>query len=449
MPPSPPVASPIGPHPAARDAALEFAAPEAIRRRQAELLAKHIRHAARSPFYAARLAEAGIDPASIADAPASLEALPLTSKAELAADPEAFRAVEAGEIRDVCLTSATTGERATPLEQTAEDLARLAYNEARAFDTAGLRPGETLVVLAALDRCFMAGLAYYLGGLALGLRCVRAGAGSAAQHWQLLRELKPQALVGVPSFLCRVGEYGRRQGGDPAALGLRLALGIGEALRDADFHPLPPARRFEETWAAPLRSTYASTEIATSFCECPEARGGHLRPELAWVEVLDESGRPLPPGRAGEVVVTPLGVRGMPLLRFRTGDMAALHEEPCPCGRNTPRLGPVLGRRDQMMKYKGTTLFPGTLLCGLSAHEGVEGAWVELRRDGAGQDRVTVCVATIDASLGADTLLEEIRARARVAPELRLVPPEEYRRRCILPGKRKPVQFFDLRSETP
>ncbi|MFK4996513.1 phenylacetate--CoA ligase, partial [Klebsiella pneumoniae] len=83
--------------------------------------------------------------------------------------------------------------------------------------------------------------------------------------------------------------------------------------------------------------------------------GGHHHPELLIVEILDEAGNQLPAGTAGEVTITSLGVEGMPLLRYRTGDICARYEEPCACGRTTSRLSPVLGRLSQMIKYKGTT----------------------------------------------------------------------------------------------
>ena len=107
-----------------------------------------------------------------------------------------------------------------------------------------------------------------------------------------------------------------------------------------------------------MLGTYASTEMATSFADCTFGTGGHLLPDLMVVEIVDDAGPPLPPGEPGEVVATPLQVSGMPLVRFRTGDIATLHAAPCPCGRTSPRLGPVIGRKSQMLKVKGTTVYP-------------------------------------------------------------------------------------------
>src|SRR4030095_1757925 len=106
-----------------------------------------------------------------------------------------------------------------------------------------------------------------------------------------------------------------------------------------------------------LYSTYASTEMQTAFTECSQGRGGHLQPELVIAELLDENEKPVPSGTSGEVTITTLGLEAMPLLRYKTGDICIAHHEPCSCGRNSLRLSPVIGRKKQMIKYKGTTLF--------------------------------------------------------------------------------------------
>jgi len=432
--------------PSRADAGLEYGSDRDIAARQGELLSEHVRYAARcSPFYRAMFESDGIDPGSIRTTD-DLERVPCTDKTDITHDNERLLAVAPDEIADVCLTSATSGDSPSVLLQTQSDLARLAYNEEAAFRMVGVGASDRVLVCAALERCFMAGLAYYLGALRVGARGVRAGSGSAVQQWQLIKATRANVLIGVPSLMRRVAEHARDSGDDAARAGVRLLIGIGEATRDADMALLPAAVRLEEMWGAPVYSTYASTEIATSFCECEERCGGHLRPELAVVEILDGAGRRVEPGVEGEVVVTPMGVRGMPLIRFRTGDVSFLVAEPCACGRRTPRLGPILGRRNQMLKFRGTTLFPASLLAPLEAHDCVVGAFVEARCHEDGTDRVVVCVCVRDESVTADRLARAIRATARVKPEVRLVSGEELERRIRPGGKRKRVTFFDLRE---
>lgn len=424
--------------------AAAFASAEEIRALQERLLREHVAYAAaRSPFYRAMFDTCGARAEEIQTIE-DLRRLPLTEKrdldgrnAELLAAPE--------EIVDVCLTSATTGERPTPVMQTREDLERLALNEQLAFSTAGLGAGDTLYIAAALDRCFMAGLAYFLGSVRLGARAVRGGSGSAAQHWHIIEATRPTAIVGVPSLMRKIAEFGLDSGAAPQAIGIRKLLAIGEPTRGADLALLPASQALEAMWGAQLFSTYASTELATTFCECPERRGGHLPPELVILEILDEAGRPCAPGQPGEVIVTPLGVRGMPLLRFRTGDVAYFMDEPCACGRNSLRIGPILGRRNQMLKFKGTTVFPTAIVAALEGCAGVIGGFVEAHRNADGTDRVVTRVALRAGETTLERVREEIRAHVRVAPELAELNEVELNRKVYQEGKRKRVVFFDLR----
>lgn len=426
-------------------AALDLEPPEKIRETQNRLLARHIAYAAaHSPFYRNLFLRHGIDARQVQTTEA-LTQLPCTEKADLAEQNETFLAAPPEAIVDVCLTSSTTREEPTRVLQTASDLARLAYNEAQAFKMMGVTPADTVFIGAALDRCFMAGLAYFIGGWRGGVRMVRGGSGTSAQHWHLIQFTRPTAAMAVPSLMRRIGEFALETGADPAGMGLRKIMTIGEPVYDADLNPLPATEALARMWNAHIYSTYASTELATTFCECEARRGGHLRPELAVIEMLDETGRAVAPGEPGEIVATPLGVRGMPLVRFRTGDIATLLETPCSCGRRTVRLGPILGRKNQMLKFKGTTVFPTTIMAALEGNPAVEGGYIEVRRNDDGTDRIIVRAAVRDRSLTALRIAEDLRAHIRVMPEVELISPQELQERTFPANKRKRTIFFDLR----
>jgi phenylacetate-CoA ligase len=258
---------------------------------------------------------------------------------------------------------------------------------------------------------------------------------------------RPNVLVGVPSMLLAISRRLQRSGIDPATLGVDKLICIGEPIRSADLTLSPLGKMLSESWSAQVLGTYASTEMATAFADCTAGCGGHLLPELMLVEILDEHGAPVASGNSGEVVVTPLGIEGTPLLRYRTGDIARLHLEPCACGRKTPRLGPILGRRAQMLKYRGTTLFPAAISNALQTVEAVEGFYIEVEREFDLSDRIRVVVGCTDASLTAERLAELIAAKTRVKPEVVLVAPEDIIRKTILPERRKPVTFFDYREK--
>jgi phenylacetate-CoA ligase len=399
--------------------------------------------AAHSPFYRRMFHELGAgawDLQGVSD----LARLPCTEKADLESRHAEFLAVPESDIVDLCLTSGTTGKSVAIL-QSAADLDRLAYNEELSFRGAGFSREDRVLVAAAVDRCFMAGLAYFLGLTRIGATVIRGGSSSAGLLVELIRNCRPSALVGVPSLLVAVGEKLQQEGLDPARLGITRLMCIGEPVRNADFTLAPLGIRLALLWNCPIFGTYASTEMATSFTDCAAGLGGHLHPDLIAVEIIDEQGEPVPEGVPGEVMATPLGVSGMPLIRFRTGDIAALHSGPCSCGRNTPRLGPVLGRKSQMLKYRGTTVYPPAIAAVLQGMPGIRGYYIEVESEFALSDRIRVVVGSGDPALEACSVADRIAAAIRVKPEVVLVSPEEILRVTLRDDKRKPVTFFDKR----
>jgi phenylacetate-CoA ligase len=146
------------------------------------------------------------------------------------------------------------------------------------------------------------------------------------------------------------------------------------------------------------------------------------------------------------VVVTPLGVTGMPLVRFKTGDISFVLDEKCPCGRSTLRLGPVLGRKNQMLKYKGTALYPNMILSALEGRKEFHGGYVEVSTDGNGLDRVVLHAAVSDDSFTVEKIADELRSRIRVVPEIKLLSPEKIDSVIHHDNKRKKVTFVDLRG---
>jgi len=140
-------------------------------------------------------------------------------------------------------------------------------------------------------------------------------------------------------------------------------------------------------------------------------------------------------------------VSGMPLVRFRTGDIATLHTAPCPCGRTSPRLGPVIGRKSQMLKIKGTTVYPPAIFAVLQEIPEVRGYFLEVRDTFELSDRITVTVGAAGTALTVESVTERIAVRTRVKPEVVIVTPEEITARTMRADKRKPIVFFDLREK--
>jgi len=409
------------------------------------LLQRHLSYLQQaSPYYQKLFRQCGFSASEFRSLTA-LTNLPLTNKVDLAGDNREFLAVAEDQIVDICQTSGTTGEPVT-IWQTEMDLQRLARNEQLAFTAAGITRFDRVLIGAALDRVFMAGLAYFLGLRQIGATAIRAGSGQPALVAELIRQQRPNVLVGVPSLLLLVARQLEERGEAPEHLGVEKLICIGEPVRNEDLSLSPIGVALQDCWSAQILGTYASTEMATAFADCTAGCGGHLLPELLVVEIVDSRGSPVPLGDPGEVVVTPLGIQGTPLLRYRTGDIARLHPEPCHCGNHTPRLGPILGRRAQMLKCRGTTLFPTGISRALQGMDAVQGHYLEVYSEFDLSDRLRVVVGCSDPRLSAATVAELIASKTRVKPEVILVSPEEIREKTNRPESRKPVTFFDYRK---
>ncbi|MDR1671578.1 MAG: AMP-binding protein [Alistipes sp.] len=425
---------------------VQYAAPEEIRRFQEMRLAETLRHvAASSPFYRRLFASHGIDPFAVRTID-DLAALPVTTKEDLQRHNGDFVCVPPHRVIDYVTTSGTLGDPVT-FTLTDSDLSRLARNEALSFSTAGCGPDDILQLMTTLDRRFMAGLAYFLGARELGCGVVRVGNGIPELQWDTIRRTRPTTCVAVPSFLIKLIEFAETTGISYRESSLRRAICIGEPLRGADFSLNTLGTRIHEKWPElALHSTYASTEMQSSFTECECGRGGHLQPELIVVELLDDLDRPVAPGTAGEVTITTLGVEAMPLVRFKTGDICVAHTGKCDCGRTTPRLSPVLGRKGQMIKFKGTTIYPPAIFDVLDSVAAISSYVVEVRPGDLGTDSVAVRIHSADTSDGFVKQLKDIfRARIRVAPEVLFDSADNISRIQSPPMSRKPkkIVIFD------
>lgn len=399
-----------------------------------ELWAETFRHAAvRSPFYRELFRDAKAVP--------PLESVPTVDKLTLSRRNLDFLCVPRSEIVEIVTTSGTTGQ---PLiwMLTEADLRRLALNEELSFACAGLSQADTVLVAVAMDRCFMAGLAYWLGLRETGCGIVRTGAANALLALEMIQRVQPTAIVAVPSFLRLLAEKAQATGWKLRAAGVKKAICIGEPIRDRALALNPSGAAIETAFGAKVFSTYGVTELANSLCECEAGAGGHLHEQQLYLEVLDDDGRPVPDGEIGEVVATTFGVEAMPVIRYRTGDCSAMFTAPCACGRSTPRLGPIIGRKGQKLKFKGTTLFPTMLSAVLEQSEGVEAYVIVARRESELSDGVEVLIQ--GPALPA-AVREAIQARTKIAPLVRKATREEIEALQLPPEARKRRTFVDLR----
>ena len=427
---------------------IEFESPERIREFQEELLKKHLSYLKANSVYYRKLFDSYDIKTDKIRHLEDLVRIPFTEKKDLQLYNDDFCCVPRKKIIDYITTSGTLGDPVL-FGCTEKDLQRLAYNEKKSFECAGLTDESVLQLMTTLDKRFMAGMAYFLGLREMGAGVIRVGNGIPELQWDTIRRFHPDAIMCVPSFILKLIDYAESHGIDYHSSSIRRIIGIGEGLRDQNFGYNLLGRQIHERWPeVQLFATYSSTEMGATFSECEYGMGGHVHPELIIVEIIGDDGFPVADGQPGEVVVTTLGVEGMPLLRFRTGDIACKHVEQCRCGRWSYRLSPLLGRKNNMIKLKGTTLYPPAIYDVLDNTDYVENYVVIVRNSEAGTDEVLVKVGLrhhpeFDAIM---ELKDRFRSRIRVAPEIEICPVEQINAINYPPTGRKPVKFIDERK---
>jgi len=398
-----------------------------------------------SPFYRELFAKHHIDISSIKTV-ADLSLIPPTTKDDLQQRNNDFLCVPAEKVVEYTSTSGTLGSPVT-IALTENDLTRLAFNEYNSFLCADGSEDDTYQLMLTLDRQFMAGIAYYLGIRKLGAGIIRLGPGVPSLQWETIRRLKPTAIVAVPSFILKLIQYAKDTGININETSVKKAICIGENIRNPDFSLNILGRKITEAWDIKLYSTYASTEMQTAFTECGEGRGGHYQPELVIIELLDENNQQVTPGTPGEVTVTTLGVEGMPLLRYKTGDICMYYDEPCACGRKSLRLSSIIGRKKQMIKFKGTTLYPPALFDLLNEMDEILDFVIEVYSNDIGLDQVLLYLVPTEESEECDHRIRAyLQARLRVSPHIKYLSAEALQKMQFSEASRKAIKFIDKRS---
>ncbi len=398
-----------------------------------------------SPFYKDLFTQARFNVKGIRTIE-DLSVIPVTSKENLQQHNDAFLCVPRNKIIDYSSTSGTLGSPVT-IALTENDLERLTYNEYCSFISAEGTSDDVYQLMLTMDRQFMAGMAYYSGIRKIGAGIIRLGPGAPSLQWETILRLRPTAIVAVPSFIVKLIEYAGEHHIDINSTSVQKAICIGENIRNTDFSLSTLGRKITEAWNIKLFSTYASTEMQTAFTECSAGKGGHLQPELVIVELLDEMNKPVAAGHPGEVTITTLGVEGMPLLRYKTGDICVYDDSPCTCGRNTLRLSPIVGRKKQMIKYKGTTLYPPALFDILNEMEEVIDFVAEVYSNEMGTDEVLLHLLPENNTEDCNRKIRaNLQARLRVIPHIRYLTVEEIHKLQIPETSRKIIKFIDRRN---
>ena len=401
--------------------------------------------AEKSPYYSRIFKEHNVVISSI-NSLEDLSKLPYTSKEDLNRHFPEMLCIEEGQIADTVVTSGTLGEP-IPFHLSEKDLDRLAHNEYLSLSIAGVTAADKVQLSATMDKLFMAGIAYYMGLRKIGAGIIRVGPGAPELQWSTIKRFSPTVFIGVPSFIIKLLDYADAHGINPSETSVKRIICIGEAIRNEDLAYNNLGKRILERWPVSLHSTYASTEMSTAFTECEAGAGGHQLHELIITECVDENDQPVKEGEVGELVITTLGVESMPLLRFKTGDLCRFYLQPCACGRHTKRVGPIVGRKKQMIKFKGTTLYPPALNEILNEIDCIRSYYTEVYHNELGLDVIRVHVACREENEENDKLIKDhFKAKIRVTPEVVYEKFESIEKIRYSLNFRKPVDFMDNRK---
>jgi phenylacetate-CoA ligase len=306
----------------------------------------------RVPLYGKRLAH--VEPGEIRSLD-DLRDLPFTRKDDLRDTyPTGMFAVPPERLARIHASSGTTG-KPTVVGYTADDLDLFARVNARALAAAGAEPGMTLHNAYGYG-LFTGGLGLHGGGEKLGLNVVPVSSGMTERQLTLIEDLRPEIIACTPSYALLLGQAFRERGVAPDEISLRFAALGAEPWTEH------MRREIDEGLGVRCANVFGLSEVIGPgvSAECVEERSGsHVNEDHFLPEIVDpESGEPLSEGAEGVLVVTTLTKQALPLLRYWTGDICSLGSEPCSCGRTLVRMGPIVGRSDDMLIVRGVNVYP-------------------------------------------------------------------------------------------
>ena len=350
-----------------------------------------------------RLDEAGFDPASLTSW-ADFEDVPFTSGADIVADIEA-NPPEGTLYPGVSMLSFTpSGDDIFPVYETANDLEVYAEVTGRLFENGGISEGDRVLVtfgyhLLGTGYILQRGLEY------IGAEVIPAGPGNTERSARIVDEFGVDALVANPSFALKLAGH--------IDSDIPVFAGGGEPFTSV------PGKREEvkEALGADTAFDFFGTRWSGNVAgECAGEAGMHVATDFAIIEIIDpDTEAVLEPGEQGEIVITHLHKEGMPMVRYRTGDLGQLTAEECHhCGESVTLPGGILGRTDERVKAKGIKLYPESIHSVLSGFDGLSGNFqVEVSQPDA-TDRIRI---VCEGSAPREELLAKLSERLLITPD--------------------------------
>ncbi|WP_290900239.1 phenylacetate--CoA ligase family protein [Ferroglobus sp.] len=380
-----------------------------------------------SEFYRKLYDQAGVKPDDIKSLE-DLEKLPFVKKQDLRDNyPYGMFAVPLKDVVRIHASSGTTG-KPTVTGYTYSDLELWTESLARGLYAAGVRK-EDIVQNAYGYGLFTGGLGFHYAAEKIGATVIPASSGNTQRQIELMRDLGTTVICCTPSYMIYLAEYAEKMG---------VSLQNDTKLRMGFFGAEPwseeTRKRIEEKTGIDAINVYGTSEISGPVVtECHEKAGIHFWSDIFIIEVIDpETGERLGEGEKGELVVTVLGKEALPMIRWRTGDITAIIEEKCNCGRWHPRIERIVGRADDMFIVRGVNVFPSQVEYALmQVKEVSEHYQIVLERDEAGLDVMTVLVEInpeykdkVSYEAVQKKVTETLKSYLNVTPKVEVVEPE-------------------------
>ncbi|MEJ2429900.1 MAG: phenylacetate--CoA ligase [Deltaproteobacteria bacterium] len=333
---------------------LETMPREALVSLQLERLQRTVQQAGKSPHYSKIFAARGIEPETIRHL-GDIRQVPFTTKEDLRKQfPYGLLAVDLKEVVRLHSSSGTTGQ-ATVVYHNQKDIENWADLVSRCMYMTGVRQDDVFQNLTGYG-LFTGGLGFHYGGERLGALTIPSGTGNSKRQILLMRQFGTTVIHLIPSYAMRLMQVMEELGVDPSVdLKLRIAF-LG-----AEPHSEETRQRVERYFGVEAYNSYGLSEMngpGVAF-ECQEKMGMHIWEDAYLVEIVDpQTLEPVETGQEGELVLTTLKREAMPIIRYRTSDLARILPGPCPCGRTHSRLARIMGRTDDMLIVKGVNIFP-------------------------------------------------------------------------------------------
>ena len=350
-------------HPAC---ALDFLPPERLRELQFQRLKAVVSLSYdKVALFHSRMKERGLTPDDVRSLD-DLRHLPFVVKTDLRDNyPFGLFAVPMSEIVRLHASSGTTG-KPTVVAYTQEDIDVWSSVMARTFAACGLRRGD-IVQNAYGYGLFTGGLGAHYGAEALGATVIPISGGNTDRQIMVLKDFGVTAICCTPSYFLHLAERAQAEGLDFAKLPLKAGVFGAEPWSEA------MRLRIQAETGIKAYDIYGLSEIIGPgvASECEAQCGLHIFEDHFYPEIVDpETLQPLPDGQEGELVLTTLSKRAMPMIRYRTRDMTYVMTEPCPCGRTVRRIHRITHRSDDMFIIRGVNVFPSQVETALLEAEG-------------------------------------------------------------------------------